>query len=130
MRDMVNDDSGIVEIYDFSLPQYSNGDWTLFSPRYQPGEQKPSNPTDPSGSFNLNVDNDEAIDLEKPGASSGGNSTTNSSAGSYKRNIQVHSVKQLNRAFTEGMIAVQEYDDVDLDGGPGADFPNIKRAFN
>lgn len=81
MRDMVNDDAGIVEIYDFSLPQYSNGDWTLFSPRYQPGEQKPQ--TSPAGSFNLNMDNDEAIDLEKPNGSSGGGlSSTGSSAGS------------------------------------------------
>lgn len=63
MKDMVNDDTGVVETYTFTLPTYGDGDWTLFSPRFQTNQQQ-KNPGDPVGSFKLNVDNDEAIDLE------------------------------------------------------------------
>ena len=57
MKDMVMDDTGMVEIYDFSMPQYSNGDWTLFSPRFQP-DQEPNNASQPAGAFDLPIDND------------------------------------------------------------------------
>ena len=42
MKDMVEDDTGFVEIYSFELPKYSNGDITLFSPRFQSNQPKSS----------------------------------------------------------------------------------------
>lgn len=116
LREMVDDEAGTVEEYHFQLPQYSNGDWTLFSPRHGPATT--SDP--PAGAFNLSVDNDEAIDLERPGASSGA-ASTGSSSSQGRRNIQVHSAKRLrqNRGFAgdalDGRVAVQDYDDFDSD---------------
>ena len=122
MRELVEEDTGIVEEYCFQLPQYSSGD-TLFSPRHAPGGQPSSDP--PVGSFNLQVDNEEAIDLERPGASSGAASTGSSS--SLGRNIQVHSAKRLNRGFADGRVALQEYDD---DFDPDDELPRMQRAMS
>lgn len=122
LREMVEDDAGVVEEYSFHLPQYSSGDWTLFSPRHAPGQRPPSDP--PAGSFNLQVDNDEAIDLERPGASSGA-ASTGSSSSQGRRNIQVHSAKRLNKGFTDGRVALQEYDDFEDD-----EIPRMQRALS
>ena len=103
------------------MPQYSNGDWTLFSPRFQTGQEP--NASQAVGAFNLPVDNDEAIDLERPN----GSSASTGSGLTVKRNIQVHSAKRMNRGLTDGLVSPLEYDDLDVED---EELPNIKRALS
>lgn len=75
------------------------------------------------------MDNDEAIDLERAGASSGA-ASTGSSSSQGRRNIQVHSAKRqrLTGAYggdpLDGRVAVQEFDDFDSDD----DIPRMQRV--